>query len=150
MFGFVAERFVFLGKVGISEKDISMKINDQDLSIHEIEPEGFDKDFAEYFEGKKDAIVLVQDKYLLCGLRYSDSVGNPHWFIASNIGEEELLEFLYRKGLRPGRFTSVRQIEKEVFPLINEFLADKPDDYLEKGYQEVLEAIEEDSEEKDL
>lgn len=121
-----------------------MQIKDEDIAIVETEPEGFDEDFAENFEGKKDAIILVQDKFMLCGVRYSDSEGNPYWYFASNIGYEEFLEFLYRKGLRPGRFTSFRQIEKEVFPLIHEFLADKPDDYLEKGYQEALEAIKED------
>lgn len=124
-----------------------MKIKDQDLSIHEIEPRGYDEDFAEYFEGKKDAIVLVQDKYMLCGLRQCDSVRNPYWFIASDIGYDEFLDFLYLKGLRSVEFKSFEQMEKEIFPVIHEFLAVMPDDYLEKGYQEALEAIREDSEE---
>lgn len=123
-----------------------MRIKDKDIAVVEVEPEGFDEDFAEYFEGKKDALILVQDKYLLCGLRHSDSVENPHWFVASNIGYDEFLELLYRKGLRPGKFRSYKEIETEIFPLIHEFLADKPDDYLEKGYQEALEAISEESE----
>lgn len=76
--------------------------------------------------------IVVKRKYqIACIERVAMDGYPPYWMISGGTGDKDFLKFLRKKKILNDEFDSTYIVKKKVFPLVIEFLADKPDDYLD-------------------
>lgn len=74
--------------------------------------------------------IVVKKEYLIAGLEKTHDTPS-YWIIPTNVGDDDFINFLRSKNIINKGFASTFRVEQEIFPLIQEFLADKPEDYLD-------------------
>ena len=103
-----------------------MKITEEDIKFTLcVIPDRND----EYFEL---LLVVVNNQFVIASIIEEEtSLGEKPGYLYGDYGDENFFALLLDKGYTQKCFHSEKQIMKEIFPLIREYLADKPDDYFE-------------------
>lgn len=104
-----------------------MKIKAEDIKIFKDPHEVFTPTCFEIIRE-----IVVQEKYLIAGIEKVEPDYEPsYWILCKGVGDEKFLGFLRGNEISNRKFPSTLEVETEIFPLVYEFLADKPDNYLE-------------------
>lgn len=104
-----------------------MKIKNEDIKIFKDPHEVFTPACFEIIRE-----IVVQGKYLIAGIeKVEPDFDSSYWILCKGAGDEKFFKFLRDKAVINRKFPSMLEVEAEIFPLIQVFLADKPNDYLE-------------------
>lgn len=105
-----------------------MKIKAEDIKIFKDPHEVFTPACFEIIRE-----IVVKEKYLIAGLeKVEPDYESSYWILCKGVGDGKFLEFLRGKEISNRKFPSTLEVEAVIFPLVHEFLSDKPDDYLEQ------------------
>jgi len=104
-----------------------MNINNEDIEILKDPDEAFMPDCFEIIRE-----IVVKRKYqIACIEKVELDELPPYWVISNGTGDNDFLKFLKERDVINTEFYSTYRVKTELFPLVIEFLADKPDDYLD-------------------
>lgn len=84
-------------------------------------------------DGKNfDALLIIIQRVIVTCFIVGKAMGDKAGLIYKDLGDQQFYAFLQSRGCTEKRFQSKEQIKAEIFPLIHEFLKDKPDDYFKQ------------------
>lgn len=104
-----------------------MKIKTEDIQIYKYPYEKF---LPGNFEINRQ--VVIKRKYQIACIEKVELDEYPtYWVISNGTGDKDFLQFLSSKGILNKEYYSTFRVKNELFPLIIEFLKDKPAGYLD-------------------